>query len=108
MLSHAIAWNSIRARVELLDILKNVSHRVKLHMFLPLIRSIVSGDQILWVDEHKAIGAAYLQLLIEAYDTTVISDLIEQGSGSWSMFVRLMRLTFTSGKFSSLTSFHSG
>ena len=99
VLSHAIAWNSVHARVELLEILRNVPHRVKLPMFLPLVQSIVSGDHTLWDDEHKAIAPAYFQLMLEAYDATVIPELIEQGSGSWSTFVRLMRLTFTNGEF---------
>ena len=34
----------------------------------------VSGDHTLWDDEHKSIAPAYLQLMLEAHDATVIPD----------------------------------
>ncbi|KAF8525719.1 armadillo-type protein [Gautieria morchelliformis] len=99
LLSHAIAWNSISARVGLLEILKNIPHRVKLHMLLPLIQTIVSGDQVcLWDMEDKPLGAAYLQLLLGAYDRTAAPELTEPGSGSWTTFIKLVRFAFMSDK----------
>jgi hypothetical protein len=72
-------------------------------MLLPLVQSFVSGDQArLWDTERKALDAAYLQLLLEAYDKTVAPALNEPGSGSWATLIRLVRLVFTDGKISSL------
>ncbi|KAF8578875.1 ARM repeat-containing protein [Ramaria rubella] len=97
ILSHATTWISVRARVSLLETLRYVPHRVKLQMFLPLIQSVASGDHkpLPWHEKDKALGAIYFELLLKAYDRTVIPELIETGSGSWSTFVRLIRFTFT-------------
>lgn len=84
----------------LLEILRNIPHSVKLHMLLPLVQSFVSGDQtFIWVKDDNGLNAAYLQLLLETYDGTVITELIEPGSGSWVTFVRLVRLILTNGDF---------
>lgn len=96
-------WNSLRARVALLEILRNVPHRAKLHMLLPLLKSFVSGNQTrIWDKENNALDVAYLQLLLEAFDRTVVPVLNEPGSGSWSTLIRLVRFISTNGKTPSL------
>jgi hypothetical protein len=82
----------------LLNTLKNVPHRAKLQMLLPLIQKLVSSDPI-QEEERQLMGQTYSQLLLEAFDETAAPDLNEAGNGSWSTFVRLMRFAFADGWF---------
>ncbi|KAF8515684.1 armadillo-type protein [Hysterangium stoloniferum] len=100
LLSHITTWSSIHARVVLLGMLKNISNRVKLHMLLPLVQVVSTSEQVQRIaDAEDSVCAAYHRLLFGVYDVTTAPDLNEIGSGSWIIFVRLIRSAFGNGSF---------
>jgi len=92
LLSHAVAWHSIPARIVLLSSLKKVVNRAKLQTILPLVLTAIGGK-----DPSIIKNETYMELLIEPFDKTVAPDLVEPGSNFWSAFIASAKIIFSNG-----------